>query len=61
MQRIDESYSQLNNFRQDIVRLDQNVGDRVRVFGRFMQDSVPENFPFWTLGQANYPGSDPIR
>ena len=52
-----ESFSQLNNFRQDIVRFDQNVGDRVRVFGRFMQDSVPENFPFGLWGTANYPGA----
>jgi hypothetical protein len=36
-----ESFSQLNNFRQDIIRLDQNVGDRVRVFARYMEDSVP--------------------
>jgi hypothetical protein len=55
-----ESYSQLNNFRQDIVRFDQNVGDRVRIFARFMQDSVPENFPFGLWGTANYPGADPI-
>jgi hypothetical protein len=58
--QLDESYSQLNNFRQDIVRLDQNVGDRVRVFARFMQDSVPENFPFGLWGTANYPGADVI-
>jgi hypothetical protein len=55
-----ESYSQLNNFREDVVRIDQNVGDRVRVFARFMQDSVPENFPFGLWGTANYPGADPI-
>ena len=57
---LDESYSELNNFRQDIIRLDQNVGDRVRVFGRYMQDSVPENFPFGLWGTANYPGADAI-
>lgn len=57
---LDESFSSLNNFRQDIIRLDQNVGDRVRVFGRYMQDSVPENFPFGLWGTANYPGSDAI-
>jgi hypothetical protein len=55
-----ESYSQLNNFRQDIVRFDQNVGDRVRIFARYMQDSVPENFPFGLWGTPNYPGADPI-
>src|SRR5580700_10543158 len=53
-------YTSLNNFRQDIIRLDQNVGDKVRVFGRYMQDSVPENFPFGLWGTANYPGADAI-
>jgi hypothetical protein len=57
---LDESYTELNNYRQDIIRLDQNVGDRVRLFGRYMQDSVPENFPFGLWGTANYPGADPI-
>jgi hypothetical protein len=55
-----ESYSSLNNFRQDIIRLDQNVGDKVRLFGRYMQDSVPENFPFGLWGTANYPGTDAV-
>jgi outer membrane receptor protein involved in Fe transport len=55
-----ESFSQLNNFRQDIVRLDQSVGDKVRVFARFMQDSVPENFPYGLWGTPNYPGADII-
>ncbi|MGA9544332.1 MAG: TonB-dependent receptor [Candidatus Sulfotelmatobacter sp.] len=57
---LDESYTELNNFRQDIIRLDQNVGDKVRLYGRYMQDSVPENFPFGLWGTANYPGSDAI-
>src|SRR5580692_8978176 len=55
-----ESYSSLNNFRQDIIRLDQNVGDKVRLFGRYMEDSVPENFPFGLWGTPNYPGTDAI-
>src|ERR1700685_3818775 len=58
--KLDESYTELNNFRQDIIRLDQNVGDKVRVFGRYMQDNVPENFPFGLWGTANYPGADAI-
>jgi hypothetical protein len=57
---LDESYSSLNNFRQDIIRLDQNIGDRVRLFGRYMQDNVPENFPFGLWGTANYPGTDAV-
>jgi hypothetical protein len=50
------NYSQLNNFRQDIIRLDQNVGDRVRLFGRYMEDVVPQNEPFSLWGGGNYPG-----
>lgn len=50
------NYSQLNNFRQDIIRLDQNIGDRVRVFGRYMEDVVPQNAPFSLWGGGNYPG-----
>jgi hypothetical protein len=50
------NYSQLNNFRQDNIRLDQMVGDKVRVFARYMQDSVPQNFPFGLWGATNYPG-----
>ncbi len=50
------NFSQLNNFRQDIIRVDQNVGDKVRLYARFMQDSVPQNFPFGLWGAANYPG-----
>jgi hypothetical protein len=50
------NYSELNNFRQDIIRLDQSVGDRVRVFGRYMEDVVPQNEPFSLWGGGNYPG-----
>ena len=49
-------YSQLSNFRQDIIRLDQNVGDRVRVYARYMEDVVPQNQPFSLWGGNNYPG-----
>jgi len=50
------NYSELNNFRQDIIRLDQNIGDRVRVFGRYMEDVVPQNAPYSLWGGGNYPG-----
>jgi hypothetical protein len=49
-------YSQINNFRQDIIRLDQNVGDKVRIYARYMEDVVPQNFPFSLWGGSNYPG-----
>jgi hypothetical protein len=58
--QVEEPFSSLNNFRQDIIRLDQNVGDKVTVFARYMQDSVPQNFPFGLWGTANYPGADVI-
>jgi hypothetical protein len=50
------NYGQLNNFRQDIIRIDQTVGDRVRVFARYMEDVVPQNEPFSLWGGGNYPG-----
>jgi hypothetical protein len=50
------NYSALNNFRQDIIRLDQNVGDKVRVYARYMEDIVPQNAPFSLWGGGNYPG-----
>jgi hypothetical protein len=50
------NYGQLNNFRQDIIRLDQTIGDRVRIFGRYMEDVVPQNEPFSLWGGGNYPG-----
>ena len=31
----------LNNYRQDLVRLDQNVGNKIHLFSRFIQDVVP--------------------
>ena len=54
--QLTTNYSQLNNFRQDIIRLDQNAGNKVRLYARYMQDSVPQNFPYGLWGAANYPG-----
>ena len=55
--QLNETFSQLNNFRQDIIRLDQNVGDKVHVFARYMQDKIPENFAYGLWGATgNYPG-----
>jgi Carboxypeptidase regulatory-like domain/TonB-dependent Receptor Plug Domain len=50
------NFSQLNNFREDNIRLDQLLGDKVRVFARYLQDSVPQSFPFGLWGVTNYPG-----
>lgn len=50
------SYSTLNNFRQDLVRVDHYFSDKVHFFARGMQDDVPENLPTGLWGGANYPG-----
>lgn len=49
-------FSTLNNFRQDLVRVDHYFNDKVRFFARGMQDDVPENLPTGLWGGANYPG-----
>lgn len=54
-QRYD-SYSSLNNFRQDLVRVDHYFNDKLHFFARGMQDDVPQNLPTGLWGGANYPG-----
>jgi hypothetical protein len=39
------NYSSRQNFRQDIVRIDQNFTDKLHFFARFMQDDVPQTAP----------------
>ncbi len=46
----------LNNIRQDLVRLDQNISDKVHVFGRFMQDVVPTTEPGGLFAGEPIPG-----
>jgi hypothetical protein len=50
------SYSSLNNVRQDIVRLDENLTEKIHLFARAMQDETPENFPLGLFAGNNYPG-----
>lgn len=50
------SYSALNNFRQDLVRVDHYFNQKVKFFARGMQDIVPENLPTGLWGGSNYPG-----
>ena len=50
------SYSSLNNTREDLVRLDYDVNEKVHLFARAMQDETPENFPTGLFAGANYPG-----
>ncbi len=50
------SYSQLNNTREDLVRLDFNISQKLHFFARAMQDETPENFPLGLFEGANFPG-----
>jgi hypothetical protein len=50
------SYSTLNNFRQDLVRVDHYFNDKLHFFARGMQDDAPSNLPTGLWGGNNYPG-----
>jgi Carboxypeptidase regulatory-like domain len=50
------SYPTLNNFRQDLVRVDHYFNDRWHLFARGMEDFAPSNLPTGLWGGANYPG-----
>lgn len=46
----------LNNYRQDLVRLDQKITDKIQVFGRYIQDSVPTTEPGGLFAGNPLPG-----
>ncbi|MBE7157260.1 MAG: TonB-dependent receptor, partial [Rhodospirillales bacterium] len=48
--------SQLNNFRQDLVRGDENFTDKLHFYVRLIQDTIPQNMPFGLFSSTNYPG-----
>jgi hypothetical protein len=50
------SYATLNNFRQDLVRIDHYFNDKLHFFARGMEDVAPSNLPTGQWGNANYPG-----
>lgn len=50
------SYGQLNNTREDLVRIDANLNDKLHFFARAMQDETPENFPEGLFSGGNFPG-----
>ena len=50
------SYSTLDNFRQDLVRVDHYFNDKLHFFARGMEDDAPSNLPTGLWGGANYPG-----
>ncbi len=50
------SYTVLNNFRQDLLRIDHNFTDKLHFFARGMEDFAPSSNPTGLFGGANYPG-----
>lgn len=49
------SYSQLRNTREDLVRFDWNISNKLHFFGRAMQDETPENFPEGLFAGSQFP------
>ncbi|WP_433984493.1 hypothetical protein RBB78_06610 [Tunturiibacter empetritectus] len=45
------SFSTLNNFRQDLVRVDHYFNDKLHFFARGMQDDAPSNQPLGLWGE----------
>ena len=50
------NYVAKQNYRQDLVRLDQNITDKIHLFGRFMQDVVPTTEPGGLFASSPLPG-----
>ncbi len=50
------SYSQKNDFRDDIVRVDHYFSDKVHFYARGMNDIMPVNYPEGLWAGSNYPG-----
>ncbi len=50
------SYSQLNNTREDLIRADAQLSEKLHFFGHAMQDETPENFPLGLWSGGDFPG-----
>ena len=48
--------SNLNNFRDDIVRVDHYFSDKVHFYARYMNDDMPVDNPEGLWAGSNYPG-----
>lgn len=49
------SYSQRENTRQDLVRVDANLTNKLHFFAHWIQDETPENFPLGLWAGGNFP------
>jgi hypothetical protein len=50
------STSNLNNFRDDIARVDHYFSDKVHFYARYMNDDMPVAYPEGLWAGSNYPG-----
>ena len=50
------SYSNLNNFRDDIARIDHYFSDKVHFYARYLNDDMPVGAPEGLWAGGNYPG-----
>jgi hypothetical protein len=49
-------YSSLANTREDLIRADAQISEKLHFFGRAMRDETPENFPLGLFYGADFPG-----
>ncbi|MGC9197754.1 MAG: carboxypeptidase regulatory-like domain-containing protein [Acidobacteriaceae bacterium] len=50
------AYTQLNNTREDLVRFDAQLSQKVHFFAHAIQDETPENFPLGLFEGGDFPG-----
>ena len=50
------SSSNLNNFRDDIARVDHYFSDKVHFYARYLNDDMPVGYPEGLWAGSNYPG-----
>jgi hypothetical protein len=50
------AYSQLDNTREDLVRADAQLSEKLHFFGRAMRDETPENNPLGLWSGGDFPG-----
>jgi hypothetical protein len=48
--------SPINNTREELIRIDQKITNRVQAFGRYMQDNVPTTEPGGLFANSPLPG-----
>ena len=52
-----QSYSALANTREDVIRGDAQLSEKLHFFGRAMRDETPENYPLQLVEGGDFPGA----